>query len=114
MRAKNDKLREIDAAWQATVATGWATPYGWKLGIAAQDVTLLTGAFILAKEAAAMGLPDTVAIIDTDGATHSLALTELTQLMLMYGQARSEFSGIDAARREAVKTATSVEAVQAI
>jgi hypothetical protein len=114
MRAKNDKLREIDADWQATVAAGWTTPYGWKLGIAAQDVTLLTGAFILAKEAAAMGLPDTVAIIDTDGATHSLALAELTQLMLMYGQARSEFSGIDAARREAVKIATSVEAVQAI
>lgn len=114
MRAKNDKLREIDADWQATVATGWPTPYGWKLGIATQDVTLLMGAFILAKEASAMGLPDTVAIIDTDGATHSLALAELTQLMLMYGQARSELSGIDAARREAVKPAISVEAVQAI
>jgi hypothetical protein len=114
IRAKNDKLREIDADWQTTAANGWTTPYGWKLGIAPQDVTLLTGAFILAKEVAAMGLPDTAAIIDTDGATHSLALAELTQLMLMYGQARSELSGIDAARREAVKIATSVEAVQAI
>lgn len=114
MRAKNDKLREIDAAWQAAVATGWATPYGWKLGITTQDVTLLMGAFILAKEAAAMGLPDTVSIIDTDGASHSLALAELTQLMLMYGQARSELSSIDAARREAVKNATSVADAQAI
>lgn len=114
MRAKNDKLREIDTDWQTTVAAGWPTPYGWKLGIAPQDVTLLMGAFILAKEASAMGLPDTAAIIDTDGATHSLTLVELTQLMLMYGQARSELSGIDAARREAVKNAISVEAVQAI
>jgi hypothetical protein len=114
LRAKNEKLRDIDADWQATVAAGWTTPYGWKLGISAQDVTLLTGAFILAKEASSIGLPDTAAIIDTDGTTHSLPLPELTQLMLMYGQARSELSGIDAARREAVKTAIFVEDLQAI
>jgi hypothetical protein len=114
IQAKNEKLREIDAAWQANLASGWETPYGWKLGIAPQDVTLLMGAFILAKEASAMGLSDTGAIIDTDGVTHSMSLPELTQLMLMYGQARSSLSGLDAARREAVKNAISVEAAQVI
>lgn len=114
IQAKNEKLREIDAAWQANLAAGWETPYGWKLGIATQDVTLLMGAFILAKEASAMGLADTGAIIDTDGVTHSMTLAELTQLMLMYGQARSSLSGVDAARREAVKNAISVEATQDI
>lgn len=114
LRAKNARLREIAADWQTQISAGWATPYGWKLGLTPQDITLLTGAFILAKEAASMGLTDMPVIVDTDGGTHSLSLQDLTQLMLMYGQARAEMSAIDAARREAVKNATTLEALQAI
>lgn len=114
LRAKNALMRQINADWQATVAAGWTTPYGWKLGITTQDVTLLMGAFILAKEAAAMGLPDTVAIIDTDGATHTLSLAELTTLMLGYGQARAALSAADAAVRQAVNAATTLDELNAI
>jgi hypothetical protein len=108
-KAKLEKLEQVDISWKTTMSNGWTTPYGWKLGTDTQDVTLLTGAFILAKEANSMGLSTTGTVIDMDGQSHELALQDLTVLMLQYGQARSALSSQDAARREAVKIATSID-----
>lgn len=87
----------IDAWFAAQVAAGFTTPQGWKIGLSESDVTLLTGAFVLAKEADALGLPPPP-IVDTDGQQHSLTLQELTSLMLAYGQARAALSSEYAAR----------------
>ena len=108
-KAKFEKLEQVDTAWKTTMSNGWTTPYGWKLGTDTQDVTLLTGAFILAKEANSMGLSTTGTVIDMDGHSHELSLQDLTVLMLQYGQARSELSSQYAARIEAVKIATSID-----
>jgi hypothetical protein len=102
LRAKNAQLREIEANWQTTISAGWTTPYGWKLGLTVQDITLLTGAFILAKEAASLGLTDPAVVIDTDGVSHELSATDLTALMLQYGQARAALSANYAAQKAAI------------
>tara|TARA_B100000073_G_scaffold19578_1_gene15562 strand:- start:1004 stop:1612 length:609 start_codon:yes stop_codon:yes gene_type:complete len=108
-QAKLDKLTEIDQDWKVTLNNGWQTPEGWSLGIHTDDVALLNGAYSLAKEAAALGSTDPVTILDTNGEPHSLSVAEMTPLMLAYGQARSELSGADAARRKLVKDATTIE-----
>ena len=108
-RAKLSKLQQIDAAWAQTVKAGWESPDGWKLGIDISDVTLLTGAFMLAKEAANMGIAAPVTITDMEGNAHSLNLAEITVLMLAYGQARAALSAADAERRRATNNATSIE-----
>ena len=102
LRAKNAQLRLIEASWQATIAAGWTTPYGWKLGLTPQDITLLTGAFILAKEAQTMGLASSGVIVDTDGLAHELSVADLTGLMLQYGQARAALSAAYAASKAAL------------
>lgn len=102
LRAKNAQLRQIEADWQATIAAGWETPYGWKLGLTVQDITLLTGAFILAKEAASLGLTAPAVVIDTAGISHELSATDLTALMLQYGQARAALSAQYAANKAAI------------
>ena len=108
-QAKLDKLTEIDQDWKVTLNNGWQTPEGWSLGIHTDDVALLNGAYALAKEAASLGSTDPVTILDTNGEPHSLTVAEMTPLMLAYGQARSELSGADAARRKLVKDATTIE-----
>lgn len=55
------------------------------------DVTLLTGNFLLAKEADAMGLP-LPPVIDRDGQPHQLSLEDLTTFMLGYGRHRAAIS----------------------
>jgi NAD(P)-dependent dehydrogenase (short-subunit alcohol dehydrogenase family) len=102
LRAKNAQLREIENNWQATIAAGWPTPYGWKLGLTPQDITLLTGAFILAKETQTMGLASSGVIVDTDGLAHELSVADLTGLMLQYGQARAALSAAYAASKAAL------------
>ncbi len=108
-QAKLDKLTEIDEDWKVILNSGWQTPEGWSLGIHTDDVALLNGAYSLAKEAAALGSTDPVAILDTNGEPHSLSVAEMTPLMLAYGQARASLSGADAARRKLVKDAITIE-----
>lgn len=92
-------LEQLDKEWAETLKAGWETPYGWKLGIDISDVTLLTGAYMLAKEAAALNLP-LPEIIDMDGVPHTFNdIQELTALMLQYGQARAALSAEYAARK---------------
>lgn len=108
-KAKLEKLELVDEEWSTTLANGWATPYGWKLGLDIQDVALLNGNFTLAKEAANLGVTDPVFVIDTDGEAHEFSLQDLTMLMLQYGQARALLSSQDAAKRKAIKNATTIE-----
>lgn len=113
-KAKLEKLEQADNLWKNTISNGWTTPYGWKLGIDTQDVTLLTGAFILAKEASNMGLSMTGSVIDTDGKSHELSLQDMTILMLQYGQFRSQLSSQDAFKRELINNAISIEELEQI
>lgn len=112
--AKINKLQQVENDWKTTVQNGWQTPSGWKLGIDIQDVTLLTGAFMLAKEASALGINEPVHIIDTVGESHALTLPELTTIMLQYGNARSQLSSQYANRVKSVKEATSIEQLEDI
>jgi hypothetical protein len=113
-KAKLEKLEQVDISWKTTMSNGWTTPYGWKLGIDTQDVTLLTGAFILAKEANSMGLSATGTVIDMDGQSHELSLQDMTILMLQYGQFRSQLSSQDALKRELINNANSIDSLNQI
>lgn len=112
--AKFNKLEVIENEWQQTIKNGWQTQSGWKLGIDTQDITLLTGVFMLAKEAASLGFNDPATIIDLDGQSHNLTLSELTTLMLQYGSARATLSAQYANRRNLVNQATTVEELENI
>jgi hypothetical protein len=113
-QSKNIKLEEIENDWKITLQNGWETQSGWKLGIDIQDVTLLTGAFMLSKEASALGINESVHIIDMNGESHALTLPELTTIMLQYGNARSQLSSQYANRIKSVKEATSIEQLEDI
>ena len=111
--AKKEKLQQIDADFENITKQGWDSGQGFSLGITAQDVSLLVGLFVLAKEASAMGL-NPPPVIDMNGGIHTFTMQELTQLMLQYGQARSQISATDATRRKAVENATTIEEVNNI
>lgn len=79
-------------AWLAgELAKGFVSSDGIALGLTNEDVLLLTGNFVLAKEAAALDLP-IPAVIDTSGVAHELGIDDLTTLMLEYGQHRAKLS----------------------
>ena len=104
-KAEIDKakaLADVDAWFAGEVAKGFTTEDGWTLGLSESDVTLLTGQFVLAKEADAAGL-DLPPVIDTAGVPHSLALAGLTALMLAYGGHRAALSTEYAARKAAIE-----------
>jgi hypothetical protein len=81
----------LDAWFAGVISEGFSTEDGWKLGLQADDVTLLTGQFVLAKEADAAQLP-LPPVIDMDGVPHQLSMEDLTALMLAYGQHRANLS----------------------
>lgn len=83
--------QEADQWFAEQVAVGFESSDGIKLGLTDSDVTLLTGNFVLAKEAAALEL-DIPPVIDSDGEPHALTIEELTALMLEYGQHRAALS----------------------
>lgn len=113
-RTRAVKLEELDLRWLSSVANGWTSPDGWRFGIDTQDVALLTGAFMLAKEAATINPTGTVPIIDLDGVAHQLTLTEMTSLMLQYGQYRSGLSSEYATKRALVEELDTAEEIEAI
>jgi hypothetical protein len=95
-------LANLDYWFQNTLDGGFTTSYGWRLGLSESDVTLLTGQFVLAKEADAAELP-IPAVVDKDGVPHQLeTIEELTGLMLSYGAARSALSAEYATRKAAI------------
>lgn len=92
-------LRALEEWFQAQIAAGFTTADGWVMGMEQSDVTLLTGNYVLAKESAALGGP-IPPVVDKDGLPHPFDdITDLTMLMLAYGQHRAEISAEYATRR---------------
>lgn len=103
-RAAIDAQVAIAAAndwFAAQIEQGFESDSGIRLGLTSEDVTLLTGNFVLAKEASAMSL-DIPPVIDKDGVPHALDMEELTALMLEYGQHRAALSAEYAQRKNAL------------
>lgn len=95
-------IENLDFWFKNVTAEGFTTSYGWRLGMTESDVTLLTGQFVLAKEAAAAELP-LPPVVDMAGVPHQIDdIEELTGLMLAYGAARSALSAEYAARKAAI------------
>jgi len=95
-----EELRIAADNWFAEqVAEGFESTGGIKLGLGESDVTLLTGNFVLAKEAAELEL-DIPPIIDSDGVAQQLTIEQLTGLMLEYGQRRAALSVEYASKRQ--------------
>jgi hypothetical protein len=97
-------LAAVDDWFREQTVAGFTTNYGWRLGLTESDVTLLTGAFVLAKEAAMLELP-LPQIVDAAGVAHTLTMQELTGLMLAYGQYRAGLSAEYASRKAALEAA---------
>jgi hypothetical protein len=108
------KKQILDQKWSDRLSQGWETPSGWKLGLTVQEVSLLTGAFLLAKEASNIGVDAPVSIVDLSGQSHLISLSDFTGIMLAYGQARSELSGIYAEKARAIEDADTIEEVQMV
>lgn len=107
---KEKRIFDLQNIWQyGILKEGYTTPEGWKLGIDTDDVSLLTGAFLLLKESSTLGLGDTTTIVDMEGVSHVLSLAEMTNLMLQYGQFRSIKSQQYSAKLQQIKDATTVE-----
>jgi hypothetical protein len=113
--AKDEKLKQIDLEWINLEKTGWDTglPQG-HLGITPNDVALISGAFALAKEAANLGLPIPSLVTIENNELSFNTINEMLQLMLLYGQARSQMSTQIASKRKAVENALTIEEVEAI
>ena len=100
---KKQAFADLDQWFAAELAKGFETAGGWKLGLSQSDVTLLTGNYVLAKEAAALGMP-IPPIVDTAGVPHPMTeIEELTAIMLAYGQYRAGLSQEYATRKAAIE-----------
>lgn len=107
-RIKFLKLETLDTEWNNIISNGWTTPYGWKLGLDIQDVSLLMGVFILAKETHSSGLNSPIFIVDTNGISHEIAFADLTNLLMQYGQARSLLSQNYSNKKTLIEQASSI------
>jgi len=109
-QAKARKLFELETNFNTKLKQGWDSGKG-RLGMTAEDVALLSGAFALAKEASNLNLP-LPKLVALDNSLISFEnIGEMTQLMLGYGAARSTLSTQYANLRKAVENATDLEAV---
>lgn len=111
--AKESKLKIINNEWQKLLVTGWNCGQG-HLGLSASDVALLSGAFTLAKEAAALGYPIPPLVTLENNLINFASIHEMTGLLLQYGAARSAMSVTFAERRKAAENATTLEELEAI
>lgn len=112
--AKISKMKQLDLWWELVIKNGFQTSYGWKLGLKIEDVTLLTGAFLLAKEAMNLGLSQESMVMDTEGVSHMMTIGELTTLMLQYGQYRSHLSLNYSDKKIQIENCTSIEQIEKI
>jgi hypothetical protein len=113
-KLKLEKIQLLDQLWKSKLKTGWQTPAGYYLGIDISDVSLLNGAFTLAKEAHNIGINDPVSIVDMNGQSHPMSLQDLTLLMLQYGQARASLSNSYASIKQDINYASSSEELESI
>lgn len=104
-KADIDKRLEAEAieAWFAeAIQEGFNASDSIRLGLRPEDVTLLTGNFVLAREAAALGM-DVPPLIDRNGTAHPMeSIEQLTGIMLAYGQYRAALSAEYASRKAAL------------
>jgi hypothetical protein len=107
-KAKLEKLAKIDEEWNQTIAQGWNSGQG-HLGLTANDVALLNGAFTLAKEASNLGfdLPSLITI--ENNIIIFSNILEMTQFMLRYGSERNRISVEFSLKRKAVEQASTIE-----
>lgn len=112
--AKINKSSILDEKWNNEIKNGYLTNYGWKLGLTTADVTLLTGVFLLAKEAHLLGAPEEASIIDTDGVSHTISITNFTSLMIQYGQYRTNLSSWYAEIKNQIEQALTIEQLENI
>lgn len=112
--AKINKSSVLDEKWNNEIKNGYLTNYGWKLGLTTSDVTLLTGAFLLAKEAYLLGVSEEASIIDTDGVSHSISIINFTSLMIQYGQYRTNLSSWYANIKNQIEQASNIEQLENI
>lgn len=112
--AKINKLQLLDNKWSEDIKNGFTTIYGWKLGLTNNDVTLLTGAFLLGKEAHNMNISNSVTIIDIDGISHNIQIHDLTLLMLQYGQYRTDLSTSYSSKKHLIENANSISELENI
>ena len=97
-------LEAVDVWFSSALFEGFATEDGWKLGLSEQDVALLTGAFVLAKEADALGIA-IPPVIDRSGTPRTFeTLAEMTAVMAAYGQHRAALSAEYASRKAAIES----------
>ena len=111
--AKANALGKINSEWQQIEAAGWDSGQG-HLGLSASDVALLSGAFAMAKEAAALGYPVPPLVTLENNLINFASIHEMTGLLLQYGAARSAMSVTFAERRKAAENATTLEELEAI
>ena len=112
-QAKARKLQSIDNEWLNLEKVGWDTgrPEG-HLGITPSDVALISGSFALAKEASSLGLPIPSLVTIENNKLSFTNITEMLELMLFYGNARSQMSIEIAAKRKAVENALTIEELE--
>lgn len=108
------KIKDLDNYWNSVIQNGFTTSYGWKLGLQNNDVTLLTGAFLLAKEASNMNISQDVTIVDLQGVSHILSINDFTILMLEYGQYRTQLSAEYSNKKNLINSAQTIEEVNNI
>lgn len=111
---KQRKLQQLEDYWNFKISEGWTGPEGWKLGLTIDDVTLLTGAFLLLKEGVNLGLVSSTTIIDTDNVPHTVDLQTMTGLMLNYGQYRANLSNEYSSIKNQISEATDENQLEAI
>ncbi len=107
---KERSINQLHINWENYVKyNGFVTSEGWSLGIDTNDVSLLTGAFLLLKEGSSLGLGDATTIVDMDGVQHTINLQDMTTLMLQYGQFRSLKSQQYSDKLQSIKNATTIQ-----
>ena len=89
---KQKAKQDADDWFAEEVEKGFLYNDSFTLGLTQEDVSLLTGNFVLAEKAAALGA-DIPPVVDVHGVPHSVAdIDELTEIMLAYGNHRANLS----------------------
>jgi hypothetical protein len=117
---KKEKLDLLAQTWASVLRSGFwttldgTTENGFFLRLETADVTLLTGAFLLLKEATAIDATATTVIVDTSETPHVVDLAQMTAVMLGYGNHRALLSSEELSFRQQVVAATTAEELAAI
>jgi hypothetical protein len=89
---KQKAKQNADEWFAEEVEKGFLYDDSFTLGLSQEDVSLLTGNFVLAEKASALGA-EIPPIVDVHGVPHSVEdFSELTQIMLAYGNHRANLS----------------------